>query len=199
MSTLQNFGITGQGGTDGGILQPKLNYQFRVSLTGFGTGSQSANPIIFTRQVMNVTRPKVSHEEVMLDSYNSRAYLAGKHTWEPVSVVLRDDAANNLSKLVNSQVQRQIDHRSQLAPSATTNLNGENYKFKLFVQTLDGTSGAATETWTMEGCFLQNVDYGQQDYSSSEPVQITLTVRFDNCISTNDPAASDAATSGGAD
>lgn len=185
MSTLQNFGITGQGGTDGGILQPKLNYQFRVSLTGFGT--TGTDSIIFTRQVMNVSRPKLSHEEVLLDSYNSRAYVAGKHTWEPVSIVLRDDAANNLSKLVQKQVQRQLNHRTQLAPSATTNLNGENYKFRTFISTLDGTSGNPTETWEMEGCFIQNVDYGQQDYSSSEPVQITLTLRFDNCISTNDP------------
>lgn len=185
MSTLQNFGITGQGGTDGGILQPKLNYQFRVSLTGFGT--TGTDSIIFTRQVMNVSRPKLSHEEVLLDSYNSRAYIAGKHTWEPVSIVLRDDAANNLSKLVQKQVQRQLNHRTQLAPSATTNLNGENYKFRTFISTLDGTSGNPTETWEMEGCFIQNVDYGQQDYSSSEPVQITLTLRFDNCISTNDP------------
>ncbi len=186
MSTLQNFGITGATGTDGGILQPKLNYQFRVSLTGFGN---NPNPIIFTRQVMNVTRPKMSHESVMLDSYNSRSYIAGKHTWEPISVVLRDDAANNLSKLVNAQVQKQINHRTQLAPTATTNLNGENYKFKLFIQTLNGTNSAPTETFEIEGCFLENVDYGQQDYSSSEPVQLTLSIRYDNCISSNDPDA----------
>lgn len=186
MSTLQNFGITGATGTDGGILQPKLNYQFRVSLTGFGN---NPNPVIFTRQVMNVSRPKLTHESITLDSYNSRAYIAGKHTWDPISVVLRDDAANNLSKLVNSQVQKQINHRTQLAPTATNNLNGENYKFKLFIQTLNGTNSAPTETFEIEGCFLENVDYGAQDYSSSEPVQLTLSIRYDNCISTNDPDA----------
>jgi hypothetical protein len=183
MSTLQNFGVPVDGSMGMGILQPKLSYRFRVTLQTFGNASTTT---IFTRQVMNVTRPKVSHEEVVLDSYNSRAYIAGKHTWEPVSIVLRDDAANNLSRLVNLQVQRQLDHRTQLL-GATPDVGqaGANYKFTTRIETLDGQTTNKTEEFMLEGCFLQNVDYGQQDYASSEPVQLTLTVRFDNCIQTD--------------
>lgn len=186
MSTLNNFGVPVDGGANLGILQPKLSYRFRVTLQGFGkVGDSASNTTILTRQVMNVTRPKVSHEEVILDSYNSRAYVAGKHTWEPVSIVLRDDAANNLSKLVNLQVQRQLDHRTQLASVVDVGQAGLNYKFTTKIDTLDGQSTSPTETFTLEGCFLQNLDYGQQDYASSEPVQLTLTLRFDNCLHTN--------------
>ena len=32
----------------------------------------------------------------------------------------------------------------------------------------------------MEGCWLQNVDWGDLDYSSSEAVSITLTIRYDH-------------------
>lgn len=182
MSTLNNFGVPmGNGAQGEGILQPKLNYRFRVLLTGFGIGVPATRE--FTRQVMNATRPKVSHEEVVLDSYNSRSYIAGKHTWEPISIVLRDDAANNLTKLVGSQLQKQMDHRQQLSASGT-NLAGLSYKFSTQIQTLDGNSATPIETFFLEGCFIQNVDYGQQDYSSSEPVQITLTLRYDNCIIT---------------
>ena len=70
--TLNNFGVPTDSGSEAvgtGILQPKLNYRFRVVVAGFGgvggTGSQE-----FTRQVMNVSRPKVSHESIPLDSYN---------------------------------------------------------------------------------------------------------------------------------
>lgn len=186
MSTLNNFGVPGGDGANLGILQPKLSYRFRVTLQGFGkVGDTASSTTILTRQVMNVTRPKVSHEEVILDSYNSRAYVAGKHTWEPVSIVLRDDAANNLSKLVNLQVQRQLDHRTQLASVVDVGQAGLNYKFTTKIDTLDGQSTSPTETFTLEGCFLQNLDYGQQDYASSEPVQLTLTLRFDNCLHTN--------------
>ena len=181
MSTLQNFGVpVGLASTGSGILQPKLNYRFRVRVTNFGIGGENTTNE-FTRQVMNVTRPKLSHEEVPLDSYNSRAYVAGKHTWDMVTIVLRDDVSNNLTKLVGSQIQRQMDHRQQKTPTGGF-LAGSDYKFNTFVETLDGNSATPIEVFSLEGCFIQNVDYGQTDYTSSEPVQITLTVRFDNCL-----------------
>lgn len=189
MSTLSKFGVPLWDTTGSGILQPKLNYRFRVRVTNFGIGGFNTN-YEFTRQVMNVTRPKLSHEEVQLDSYNSRAYVAGKHTWDMVTIVFRDDVSNNLTKLVGSQIQRQMDHRQQKTPTGGF-LAGSDYKFNTFVETLDGNSVTPIEVFSLEGCFIQNVDYGQTDYTSSEPVQITLTVRFDNCILGETPLSSD--------
>jgi hypothetical protein len=179
MSTLQNFGVPQTDGFTGGILQPKLNYRFRVSVVNFGLDNGA--PLILTRQVMNVTRPKLNHEEVVLDSYNSKAYIAGKHTWDPVTLVLRDEVSNGLTRVVGSQLQRQMDHRQQKSPTGG-GLAGSQYKFNMFVETLDGNSTTALEVFNLEGCFIQNVDYGQTDYTSSEPLQISLTIRFDNCI-----------------
>ena len=181
--TLNNFGVPTDSGSEAvgtGILQPKLNYRFRVVVAGFGgvggTGSQE-----FTRQVMNVSRPKVSHESIPLDSYNSRMYVMGKHTWEPITITLRDDIANNLTKLVGRQVQSQLDHRNQKGPSA-----GTNYKFSTLIQILDGNSGDPTETWQLEGCFITNADYSQTDYAVSDPVTITVTLQYDNAILNDD-------------
>jgi len=180
--TLNNFGVpldSGDAATGTGILQPKLNYRFRVVVAGFGgAGTTSAE---FTRQVMNVSRPKVSHESIPLDSYNSRMYVMGKHTWEPITITLRDDIANNLTKLVGRQVQQQLDHKTQRGPSA-----GTNYKFSTLIEILDGNSGAATEQWQLEGCFVTNADYSQTDYAVSDPVTITLTLQYDNATLNDD-------------
>ena len=179
--TLDHFGVPTDSGvsTGNGILQPKLNYRFRVVVAGFGgAGTTSAE---FTRQVMNVSRPKVSHESIPLDSYNSRMYVMGKHTWEPITITLRDDIANNLTKLVGSQVQSQLDHKSQRGPSA-----GTNYKFSTLNEILDGNSGDATEQWQLEGCFITNADYSQTDYAVSDPVTITLTLQYDNAVMNDD-------------
>ncbi|SVD42384.1 uncharacterized protein METZ01_LOCUS395238, partial [marine metagenome] len=153
--TLNNFGVPTDSGADAvgtGILQPKLNYRFRVVVAGFG-GVLGGSSQEFTRQVMNVSRPKVSHESIPLDSYNSRMYVMGKHTWEPITITLRDDIANNLTKLVGRQVQSQLDHKNQRGPSA-----GTNYKFSTLIEILDGNSGDATEQWQLEGCFITNAD-----------------------------------------
>lgn len=179
--TLNNFGVPTDSGDNAqgtGILQPKLNYRFRVQVAGFGGLSQNTQE--FTRQVMNVTRPKVSHESIPLDSYNSRMYVMGKHTWEPITITLRDDIANNLTKLVGRQVQSQLDHRNQRGPSA-----GTNYKFSTLIEILDGNSGNPTEQWQLEGCFITNADYSQTDYAVSDPVQIILTLQYDNAVFTD--------------
>lgn len=189
MSTLGNFGVpVGNGPQGDGIMQPKLNYRFRVMLTQFGTTADTKS---FTRQVMNVTRPTVDFEPVQLDSYNSKSFIAGKHTWGDVNIVLRDDAANNLTKLVGQQLQKQMDFRQQLSPSGE-GIAGQNYKFGAKIQTLDGNSATPIEMFLLEGCYLSNVAYGQQDYSSSEPVQISLTLKYDNCIITEQDNIADA-------
>jgi len=77
MSTsASKFGVPTMAG-EKGILQPKLKYRFRVTLgAGFGGSGDTRE---YTQNVMNVTRPKVNFEEVMIDSYNSKVYVAGKH------------------------------------------------------------------------------------------------------------------------
>lgn len=173
MSTLNRFGVPTEGNAGGtGILQPKLNYRFRVKVQSFGGLTA---PTEFTRQVMNVTRPKVSHDPIVVDSYNSRMYMMGKHTWEPITVTLRDDISNQLTTIVGRQLQRQMNHKNQQGPAS-----GENYKFSMTLEMLDGNAGEAIETWNLEGCFLTNTDYSQSDYSVSDPVTITLTIQYDN-------------------
>jgi len=181
--TLNNFGVPVGDGPDArgsGILQPKLNYRFRVVVAGFG-GPLVPSTQEFTKQVMNISRPKVAHESIPLDSYNSRMYVMGKHTWEPITITLRDDIANNLTKLVGRQVQSQLDHKNQKGPSA-----GTNYKFSTLIEILDGNSGDSTEQWQLEGCFITNADYSQTDYAVSDPVTITITLQYDNAVLNDD-------------
>ena len=80
-----------------GLLMPKLQYRFRVSLENFGVSSPSTE---LTKQVMDVTRPSVAFDQMTVDIYNSRVYLAGKHTWEPITLNLREDVSNNVQKMV---------------------------------------------------------------------------------------------------
>jgi len=176
MATLSKFGVPIDGATGrGGILQPKLKYRFRVRYTNFG--NLGASPLQLTQQVMSVTRPKINHEEVPIHSYNSVAYMQGKHTWEAVNVTLRDDINNNISKLVGQQVQKQLNHFEQ-----TSATSGSVYKFGTKIEILDGTNDTELEQWDLEGCFLQNVDYSDGDYAVSEPVQVILTLKYDNAI-----------------
>jgi hypothetical protein len=65
---------------------------------------------------------------------------------------------------------------------------------------LDGGNGNATgggpnvlETWEIYGCLLSQVQYGELNYGTNDPVKIQLTVKFDNAIQTQGVAGVGAA------
>lgn len=171
MADLTQFGVpTTDAATS--IVMPKLQYRFRVTLLNFGTEASSSD---FTQNVISVTRPSLTHDEITLDAYNSRAYVAGKHTWEPITLTLRDDINNNVNRHVAQQLQKQLNHGQQSAPATAS-----QYKFGILVEQLDGSQPAlVVETWSLNGCFIQNVNYGENNYATSDVMTITLQIRYD--------------------
>lgn len=164
-----------------GLLMPKLPFRFRASFEGFGV---SSNRVELTKQVVSFGRPTVTFGDVEVHVYNSIVKLAGKPTWGDVQVVLRDDAAGNVTKLIGEQLQKQFDFMEQSSAAS-----GIDYKFITRCEMLDGGNGVneptVLETWELYGCYIQNAAYGELNYSSTtEPVQITLTLKFDNAVQT---------------
>jgi len=171
----------GQSSTSQGLLMPKLKYRFRVQLLGFGVTSPTTE---ITKQVMNVTRPEVTFETITLDVYNSKIKMAGKHSWTDLTLTVRDDVTGAVSKLVGEQVQKQFDFFEQASAAS-----GIDYKFTMIIEILDGGNGAyeptVLEAFELEGCYLQKVTYQGGDYTSNDPLDIAMTVTYDNAIQTN--------------
>ena len=161
-----------------GLLMPKLKYRFRALFENLGVSTPRTE---LTKQVMDITRPSLTFEEMEVPVYNSRVYLAGKHSWEPITVNFRDDVNGSVSRLLGEQVQKQFDVMEQASAAA-----GIDYKFITRFEILDGGNGASVanvlETWELYGCFIQNVNYNDLNYASNEPVTITAAIRFDNAI-----------------
>lgn len=164
-------------GGNQGLLMPKLQYRFRVNFLNFGVGAT----VELTKQVMDINRPQITFEEITLPIYNSTLYLAGKHSWNELTVNLRDDASGSVSKLVGQQIQKQLDMVEQ-ASAAT----GQDYKFQTNLEILDGGNGTAVpqilETWECYGCYLKTANYGALNYGTSDIATIALTIRYDNAV-----------------
>ena len=188
MADLTQFGVPTTG--TNAMVMPKLQYRFRVNLYDFGRNNGNTTDI--TQNVISVTRPSLTHDEVTLDAYNSRAYLAGKHTWEPITLTIRDDINGAVTKHVASQLQKQLNQGLQSAPQA-----GRDYKFGMVIEQLDGSQpGLVLESWSLNGCFIQNANYGENNYATSDQMQITLQIRYD-AADIHDAAVGSATTSGG--
>ena len=183
ISTLSKFTVplaNDQSATSQGLLMPKLSYRFRVVLENFGVSTPRSE---LTKQVVDVTRPDLSFDQITLDVYNSRVYVAGKHTWEPITITLRDDVNNSVTKLVGEQIQKQFDFFEQASAAS-----GIDYKFTGRIEMLDGGNGASApnvlETFELYGAYVENVNYNTLAYNTSEPATITLSVRYDNALQT---------------
>ena len=163
-----------------GLLMPKLKYRFRTVFENLGVSTPRTE---LTKQVMTFTRPSVSFDDMTIDLYNSRMRLAGKHTWDDVTVELRDDASGQVAKLVGEQLQKQLDFMEQSSASS-----GIDYKFVTRCEVLDGGNGAneptVLETWELYGCYLTTVNYNDLTYADSAPATVSLTIRFDNAVQT---------------
>ena len=179
MAVITNFGVPVDNSQS--TLMPKLQYRFRVIFTGLG--SDGGTQPLLTSNVISVTRPQLDHEDITLDTYNSKIRLAGKHTWSDITLVLRDDMDSNVIRAMDHQLSKQVNHATQASAKS-----GADYKFKMEIETLDGAFDAADapvlDKWEMVGCFIPSIQYGDLNYSSSDMVQVTATIRYDNAAHT---------------
>ena len=177
ISSLSKFSIP-MDGTNQTLLMPKLKYRFRVTLLGFGATSDAKE---LTKQVVTVARPQVQFENQTIHVYNSQIKYAGKHTWQPLNLTVRDDVNGQVTKVVGEQLQKQFDFFEQSSASS-----GSDYKFTTVIEMLDGGNGGhdaiVKETWEVYGCYIQNVNYNEFAYAESTPMEIALTLEFDNAL-----------------
>ena len=183
ISTLSKFTVplaNDQSAGSQGLLMTKLQYRFRAILENFGVSTPRSE---LTKQVVDVTRPDLNSEQITLDVYNSRVYMAGKHTWNPITINIRDDVNNAVTKLVGEQIQKQFDFFEQSSAAS-----GIDYKFTARIEMLDGGGGASKpnvlETFELYGAYIEAVNYQTLAYATSDAVTIQLTIRYDNCIQT---------------
>jgi hypothetical protein len=181
IATLSKFTVplaSDQSASSQGLLMPKLKYRFRVSLENFGVSTPTT---VITKQVVDVTRPNLSFDNIVLDVYNSRVNIHGKHTWQDITINLRDDVTGEVSKLVGEQLQKQFDFYEQASAAS-----GIDYKFTTRIEMLDGGNGTSTpnvlETWECYGCYVLSANYGNMAYNANEDVKIALTIKYDNAI-----------------
>jgi hypothetical protein len=183
IAALSNFTVplaSDQSAGSQGMLMPKLKYRFRVTFENFG---KSGSTTELTKQVQDCARPSVKFANQVIEIYNSKINYAGKPTWDPIAVKIRDDVTGAVTSLIGEQNQRQFDFFEQSSAASAG-----DYKFTLRIEMLDGGNGTSTpnvlETWVCYGCYLVSTNYQGLDYKAQEAVILDLSIQFDNAVQT---------------
>jgi len=125
--------------------------------------------------IKTAARPNVTISEQEIQFINSRRYLAGKANFDAITVVMYDPIAPSGAQQVMEWVRTHYESVSGRAGYA------DFYKRDCQLKMLDPV-GTVVELWDLKGCFLTNAQFGELDYGTEDPTEISLTIRFDNCV-----------------
>ena len=126
--------------------------------------------------VKSTDRPSFSIAEEMIPFINSKRYIAGRLTFNTISLTLHDPIAPSGAQQVMEWIRTHAESVSGRAGYA------DFYKRDCQLKLLDPV-GTVVELWDLKGCFLTDANYGNLDYSDdSGNMDISMTIRFDNCV-----------------
>lgn len=125
--------------------------------------------------VKTAARPGVTFESIEIPYLNHKRHLAGKSTFSDLSVTLHDPIAPSGAQQIMEWIRTHFESVSGRAGYA------DFYKRDIQLKMLDPV-GTVVELWEIKGAFLLSAEFGTLDYGSSEAVEITLSIKYDNCV-----------------
>lgn len=171
---MPGFRIDAAGGTRTGKhhkAEFRRKHRWRVQVAE-GTGLGPSDWLYLqkaARPTFNLEKPEVHHDQEV-------AYFAGKQTWEPITLTFYDavqgEGVNDISSVLYNWVNLVVN-----IPTATVALPSA-YKKDLKLQMLAG-NGDADETWTLFGCWPQNTNWQDLNYSDTEIQLVEVSLTFD--------------------
>jgi hypothetical protein len=125
--------------------------------------------------IKTAARPQVTTEEVPIPFINSTRYLAGKTTFNAMNVTLHDPIAPSGAQQVMEWIRLHFESVSGRSGYA------DFYKRDIQLKMLDPV-GTVIELWDIKGAFITDANFNEVTYEDGNPVEIALTLRYDNCV-----------------
>jgi len=120
-------------------------------------------------------RPQMQTTEQEIPFINSTRYLAGKTKFGTIACTLYDAIAPSGAQQVMEWVRTHYESVSGRSGYA------DFYKRDCQLKLLDPV-GTVVELWDIKGAFITDAQFGDLDYGSEDPTEVSLTLRFDNCV-----------------
>ncbi len=125
--------------------------------------------------IKSAEKPKYTAEEVVLDHINVKRKVKGKSDWSPISCTLYDPVTPSGAQAVMEWVR--LHHESVTGRDGYSDF----YKKEIRFNTL-GPVGDVVEEWICKGAYITSAEFGSGDWTSSTPMEISLTIAMDYAI-----------------
>jgi hypothetical protein len=125
--------------------------------------------------VKTAKRPSIEFEEITLDHINVKRYIKGKGAWSAIDVTLYDPVVPSAAQSVMEWVR--LSHESVTGRDGYSDFYKKDVTFNML-----GPVGDVVEEWTLKGAWIKSAAFGDLDYGTSNPVEITVSMRYDYAI-----------------
>ena len=144
--------------------EPKLKNRFIMQIGG-----------INAYLIKTANRPQIDFDEVILEHMNVTRYVKGKGRWQPLEITLYDPVVPSAAQSVMEWVR--LSHESVTGRDGYSDFYKKDVNIKVL-----GPVGDVVEQWTLKGSWIQAANFNDLDFSSSDPVEISVTLRYDYAI-----------------
>jgi hypothetical protein len=144
--------------------EPKLKNRFMMRVDG-----------VPAYLIKTAGRPQITFDEVELNHMNVTRYVKGKGKWQALSVTLYDPVVPSAAQAVMEWVR--LSHESVTGRDGYSDFYKKEVTFNVL-----GPVGDIVEEWILKGCWIQDAQFGDMDFSSSDPAEITLNLRYDYAV-----------------
>ena len=144
--------------------EPKLKNRFVMSIDG-----------IPAYLIKTANRPTISFEEVELNHMNVKRFVKGKATWETIEITMYDPVVPSAAQAAMEWIR--LSHESVTGRDGYSDFYKKDVDFLVL-----GPVGDVVEQWKLKGAWIQSANFNDLDFASSDPVDISLTLRYDYAI-----------------
>ena len=144
--------------------EPKQPNRFIMFIDGF--------PSFMVKGVGAVS---LTQGSVKLNHMNVSRYVKGKTEWNTISFTLFDPVTPSGAQAVMEWVR--LHHESVTGRDGYSDFYKKDVTFNLL-----GPVGDVVEEWELKGTYIQAANFGDLNFGDTEPVEITLTLRYDYAI-----------------
>ena len=144
--------------------EPKLAQRFVMEVDGIPSFMIKAD-----------NRPKYTSETITLDHINVKRKIKGKSNWDDLTIQLYDPIVPSGAQAVMEWIR--TSHESITGRDGYSDF----YKKNIDIYAL-GPVGDKIENWKLVGAFISAAEFGEMDWSSNDPVNISITLSVDYCV-----------------
>lgn len=120
-------------------------------------------------------KPSLTINETELPYMNTSTWVAGRSVWQPIEITFIDVIGPSTTQKIMEWINLHFE-------TATGRMGyAIGYKKNLSLKALDPT-GIEVEKWSLIGCMVTNVGFGNYDYSSDDIAEVSITIRMDKCL-----------------